>query len=262
MKNRNRLDLLSFFITLVLASTLGSLAVEGEAVRVRHVQGSSHGFVALSTEDGKRLAVGDATSVMHGDRLSSRLTLRFSDGSLDDDTAIFTQHGVFRLISDHHIQRRPSFPHPIDLTVDALHGQVSFRGEDGKITQQHMDIPEDLANGLPPNLLMNILPSTSETRLSYIAWTGKPRLIHVTVKPNGQVPFNIGNLRRKATDFVLHIDLGGITGAIAPIIGKQPQDFHIWILNGAAPAFIREDGQLYEGGPIWRIEQISPTFTK
>jgi hypothetical protein len=44
------------------------------------------------------------------------------------------------------------------------------------------------------------------------------------------------------------------------MIGKQPAHYHIWILEGTAPAFIREEGQLYEGGPIWRIEQISPSF--
>jgi hypothetical protein len=46
------------------------------------------------------------------------------------------------------------------------------------------------------------------------------------------------------------------------VIGKQPPDYHIWILPGASPAFIREEGPLYEGGPIWRIEQISPEFPR
>jgi hypothetical protein len=45
------------------------------------------------------------------------------------------------------------------------------------------------------------------------------------------------------------------------MIGKQPPNYHIWILGGTAPAFIREEGPLYEGGPIWRIEQISPSFS-
>ena len=75
------------------------------------------------------------------------------------------------------------------------------------------------------------------------------------------VPFSIGGSRRKAIDYVLHVELGGLTGVIAPLVGKEPADYHIWILGGAHPAFIREEGQLYEGGPIWRIEQISPTFS-
>lgn len=35
--------------------------------------------------------------------------------------------------------------------------------------------------------------------------------------------------------------------------------------NGFGTAWlmlIREEGQLYEGGPIWRIEQISPRFSR
>jgi hypothetical protein len=109
---------------------------------------------------------------------------------------------------------------------------------------------------------LNILPSTGETKLSFVAPTANPRLIKVSVKPAGQLPFTIGGTSRKALDYVLHVELGGLTGLIAPLIGKQPADYHIWILEGTAPAFIREQGQLYEGGPIWCIEQTSPTFSQ
>ena len=33
------------------------------------------------------------------------------------------------------------------------------------------------------------------------------------------------------------MELGGIAGIVAPIIGKQPPDLHVWILGGDAPAF-------------------------
>jgi hypothetical protein len=32
-------------------------------------------------------------------------------------------------------------------------------------------------------------------------------------------------------------------------------------MQGRMPAFIREEGQFYEGGPVWRVEQISPVFS-
>jgi hypothetical protein len=89
---------------------------------------------------------------------------------------------------------------------------------------------------------MNVLPSTPETKLSFVAPSEKPRLIHVSIKPASEVPFMIGGTKRKAVDFFLHVELGGITGVIAPIIGKE--------------------GPLYDGGPIWRIEQISPEFPR
>jgi hypothetical protein len=231
-----------------------------EPIPVRHPQGSAHGFLVLKTIEGVPIATGDVTQTIHGDRVTSRVTFHFRDGSLDDETTIFSQRRFFRLISDHHIQHGPSFPKPIDIYIDAVTGKITSHSEEGKTTQDHLDLPFDVSNGLPPNLLLNFLSSTPETKLSFVAPTAKPRLISVSVKPAGLAPFRVGGAWRKAVDYVLHVELGGLTGVIAPIIGKQPADYHIWILEGAAPAFIREEGQLYEGGPIWRIEQTSPSF--
>ena len=247
---------------LLVAAVLLGARLKAEPVPVRFPQGSAHGFVVLKTMSGIRIATGDMTQSVHGDRVSSRLMLRFLDGSIDDDRTVFSQRGTFRLISDHHIQRGPSFPKPIDVLIDASTGDITSRTKEGKIVQEHLDLPDDVSNGLPPNLLMNLLPSTPETRLSFVAPGAKPRLIHFTVKPAGDVSFTVGGSQRKAIDYILHIELGGITGVIAPIIGKQPGDYHIWILGGPSPAFIREEGALYEGGPVWRIEQVSPSFPR
>jgi len=231
-----------------------------DPIPVRHPQGSQHGWVSLTTLEGKRLAVGDVTQVIHGARVTSRLILRFRDGSIDDETTVFSQRGTFRLITDHHIQRGPTFPKAIDVSIDATTGRITSREADGTVRQDHLDLPLDVSNGLPPNLLMNLLPSTPETKLAFVTPGDKPRLIHVSIKPVGQVPFSIGGTPRKAVDYRLHVELGGIAGVVAPVVGKQPPDYHIWILPGANPAFVREEGPLYEGGPIWRVEQISPTF--
>jgi len=231
----------AFGATLLTALLIG-VKLSGEPVPVRHPQGSAHGFLAVETVEGTRIATGDATQIVHGDRITSRVILRFVDGSIDEDITVFSQSGVFRLISDHHIQRGPSFPKPIDVIINALTGQISSRTRDGKLRQDHLDLPPDLSNGLPPNLLMNVLPTKPETKLSFVAPTEKPRLIHVSVKPAGEVRFIIGGTQRKAVDFVLHVELGGVTGVVAPLIGKQPPDYHIWILPGTSPAFIREEG--------------------
>jgi hypothetical protein len=211
---------------------------------------------------GVPLATGEITQTVRGDQVTSRLTFKFRDGSVDDDLTVFTQRGTFQLVKDHHIQRCPSFPKPIDALIDVSTGQITSKAEDGKVTTEHLDLPSDVSNGLPPNLLLNIRPSTPETKVSYVAPGAKPRLIHLSIKPTGTVPFKVGGLRRMATDFTIHVELGGVTGIVAPIIGKEPKDFHIWIMDGVPPAFIREEGQMYEGGPIWRIEQISPTSTR
>ena len=231
-----------FFSAIVAFAIPARLA--GEPVPVRHPQGSAHGFLVLKTIEGKPLAIGDVTQILHGDLVTSRVTFHFRDGSLDDDTTIFSQRRVFRLISDHHIQRGPSFPKPIEIFIDALTGKIISHTEEGQIREDHLDLPSDVSNGLPPNLLLNFLPSTPETKLSFVAPTAKPRLISVSIKPAGEVPFSVGGTSRKATDYVLHVELGGLTGVIAPIIGKQPPDYHIWILEGTAPAHPRRGSAL------------------
>jgi hypothetical protein len=47
---------------------------------------------------------------------------------------------------------------------------------------------------------------------------------------------------------------------VAPLIGKQPPNIQIWIIGGEAPAFVREEGPLYQGGPIWTIQLTSPVW--
>lgn len=118
---------------------------------------------ALRTVEGTRIATGDVTQVVHGDRVTSRLIFRFRDGSIDDDTTVFSQRGTFRLISDHHVQRGPSFPRPMDILINALTGEITSRSKKGGVRRDHIDLPVDVSNGLPPNLLMNLLPSDPPT---------------------------------------------------------------------------------------------------
>lgn len=238
------------------------VSAHSETIPVRYRQGSSHGFVALKTLDGVPVATGEITQTVQGDLVTSRFILHFRDGSVDDDRTVFTQRGTFRLVSDHHVQRGPFFPKPMDMLIETATGQITSRTPDGKIVQEHLDLPPDVSNGLPPNLIMNILPSTSETKIAYVAPGTKPRLIHLSIKPTDTLSFNVGSLRRKATDFTIHIELGGITGVVAPMIGKEPRDTHLWLQPGKPPAFIREEGQLYEGGPVLRMEQVSPRLTQ
>jgi hypothetical protein len=78
----------------------------------------------------------------------------------------------------------------------------------------------------------------------------------------GDEPFTIGETARKATHYVLKVEIGGISGLIAPLVGKQPPDSHVWILGGDQPAFVKAEQTLYLGGPVWRIELMSPVWPR
>jgi hypothetical protein len=84
--------------------------------------------------------------------------------------------------------------------------------------------------------------------------------VKVAISPHGEEPFSLAGSRRKATRFRLKIELGGVVGVVAPLIGKAPPEVHIWIIGGQAPAFVREEGPLYQGGPVLTIQLTSPVW--
>jgi hypothetical protein len=238
----------------------------GEQVRVRHTEGLVHGFLALRTLEGTPLADGDLMQTARGTQVTSRLVFHFKDGSLHEETAVFTQRQQFRLLSDHLVQKGPSFPQPIDMTIDALKGQVTVRYTDehgqAKVESEHLKLPADLANGLILTMLKNADPAAPPKTLGYIAATPKPRLVKLEISAAGEEPFATGGAARKAWRYVLKVDIGGLSGVIAPLVGKQPPDSHVWILGGEAPAFVKSEQPLYNGGPVWRIELVSPIWPK
>jgi hypothetical protein len=240
------------------------VALAASPVAVRHAEGILHGFVVLRTQDGTTLAEGDMIQVARGDQVTSQLLFHFKDGSVHDETAVYSQRRTFRLLSYHLVQKGPSFPHPMDVSFSGSSGQVKVRysDEDGKekVTQARLKLPPDVANGIIFIMLKNVGPDVAQTSVSMVAATPEPRLVKVVISPQGEEPFSIGGSKRTAMHYVLKIEIGGLSGFLAPLLGKQPPDIHAWILSGNAPAIVRIEGPLFLGGPIWRIELISPVW--
>lgn len=241
-----------------------TLSAAGEPVRVRHPEGTLHGFLSLTTEQGQVLAHGDLIEVVRGRRVTSRLTFHFKDGSLDDETTVFTQKGTFRLISDHHIQRGPYFPIQLDMTIDVPKGTVvtKWKDKDGKErdSNEHMKLPPDISNGLVTPIVKNLSPDASETKVSMIVSTPKPRVITLLMRPLGPTTFSLAGFERTGLQYEMKIELGGIVGLIAPVVGKAPPNIYMWIEDGEVPVFLRETGPLFEGGAILSITLIGPSW--
>ncbi len=237
-----------------------------QPVAVRHEEGLVHGFLTLRALDGSLLADGDLIQNVHGSRVTSRLVFRFTDGSIHDETAIFTQRRWFRLVSDHVKQTGPSFPQPLDMSIDAMNGNVTVRYDDEhgrpQVKSQHVELPPDLANGMILTLLKNVNPSSPPKTFGFVAATPKPRLLKLAIRAADEEPFSTGKAARKATHYVLHAELGGVAGVVAPLVGKQPPDSHVWVLGGPAPAFVKSEQPLFSGGPLWRIELVSPVWPR
>jgi hypothetical protein len=247
-----------FFLS-SLALLLIPFPSSASLIPVKHKEGTVHGFLVLRSQQGRILAAGDLIQTIDGDRVTEEVVFHFRDGSIHDEVTVFSQNPDFRLISDHLRQQGPSFPKPIDIFMDVASGNLEIssdkdKGSKQKTDQQHLQIPEDAANGLIPLLLKNISPSEPETTVSMVTTTSKPRVVKLQIHPAGEQAFSASGERFQAIHYVVHVDIGGVAGAVAHAVGKQPSDIHCWIVGGKAPAFVKLTAQLYEGGPVWNIE--------
>jgi hypothetical protein len=236
-----------------------------EPVPVRHPEGLIHGFLVLRTADGSEIADGELMQSARGDRVTSQVIFHFKDGSLYDETTVFSQHHVFKLISDHVVMKGASFKQPMDTTIDARTDQVTFRantGGKGTNSSVHVDLPPDLANGLIFILLKNISARDTQVSWPMVAIGEKPRLVKLSASSQGEEQFALGSLTRKANHFVVKVSIGGVAGKVAPLVGKQPPDIHAWIVEGEAPVLVKSEGPLYPDGPIWQIVMAAPTWPK
>src|SRR5213594_5223086 len=215
-------------ILFACATMLQPTALFADMIPVRHTEGLIHGFLLVLTFEGKALADGQLTQDARGDRVSNHLIFRFKDGSIYEDTTVFSQRGTFRLLSDHLILRGPSFKQPVDTSINASTGQVKVRYTEDKgkekVIAQRMELPPDVANGLLFTLIKDVNPSVPRTTVSLVATTPKPRLVKLAILPRGEEPFTIGSFRHKAMHYVVKVEIGGAAGFLARLMGKQPAD--------------------------------------
>jgi hypothetical protein len=245
---------------LYVASFLFAGGLFATQVTVHYQEGVMHGYLVLRQRDGTPIADGENSQVTSGITVRSRLIFRFKDGSLYDDTTVFSERGAFRLVSDHSIEKGPSFKTQLESYIDARTGEVSVKYLDKgkpKYIRQKMKLPPDVSNGLLYIIVKNIFPNPTST-VSYLAFSPKPRLVKLTFTRSGEQKFLTDATPHEAIHYVMKVEIGGVTGAVASVLNKTPPDTQFWLLDGNPPSFAGSEGPLYGDGPVWRIDLVSP----
>ncbi len=244
---------MSVLVLLVAVSFSPRPASAGPVV-VRFTEGVTHGFPVMRSLDGERLASGDLTQVARGPVVESRLVFRFRDGSVYDETVVFSQREVFVLERYRLVQQGPTFPENIEATLDRISGRydVRYRADDDS-PDEHVSgdiaLPPDVYSGMLSMLMKNLPPGASET-VHVVVFTPHPRLVQVLLTPAAEEPLSLGDQPIRATRYLITPQLG----LLASLLIAEPAPMHCWIVGGPAPAFIKFQGPLYFLGPIWRIE--------
>jgi hypothetical protein len=252
-----------WFAGLVAMALLGSsCGVQGQSLKLRYKTASEHGFLILLDAAGAIIASGELTQVHTRHRIRLHVVFHFRDGSIDDETTFYSQGDTIRLITDRHIQRGKSFPHPCDVMIDVGKQQVTVRDLSKTADEakpEHMDLPPDLSNGVLFTLIQNMQPD-DPIEVPYVALSPKPRMVKLAIAKGGENPFTVGGRSYKAVIYDVKVHIGGVAGIVAPMIGKQPPDLQVWVSESKVPAIIRMDAALYTDGPIWSVRLASPAW--
>jgi hypothetical protein len=231
---------------------------------VRLPEGNVRAFVVLRSADGDDIASGELWQKPAGGLIASRFVLNFKDGSRREESTSFSQRQVFRLERYQIVQRGPSFP-TLEVSFDRR-GRYdataqSKIGDDEKHASGQMEIPADLYNGLPLMLAKNIPPGRVAT-VQTAVFTPEPRLVKTVISAEGDDQVSIAGQAKKATRYLVKLELGGVTGVIAPLIGKEPPDTRYWLVTGEVPAFAKFEGAMFPNGPVWHLEQAPIRWSK
>lgn len=239
---------------LVVSAVLTSTLASAEPVAVRYTEGLTRGFPVLRSVKGEKLAQGDYVQVAKGDRVESRMTFRFKDGSLYDETLVYSQRDVFTLESYRIVQRGPAFAESLDASISRETGRYTVRykaDEDSaeEVMTGKFEMADDTYNGLLSTLMKN-LPTGESRTVQIIAFTPKPRLVKMLLMPTTQDAVMVGDTAMTATRYLIKPQLG----LFASLLVSDLPDVKCWIVGGEAPAFLKFEGPLYFMGPIWRID--------
>jgi hypothetical protein len=264
MKRKSARGFFAEWVAGLLAVVLlgASYSAQGQELKLKYRTGFEHGFVILRDTAGAILASGELTQVPSNRRITLYVVLHFRDGSIDDETTLYSQGETLRLISDRHIQTGKSFPHPCDVMIDVPGQQVSVRDlskSTDEAKPEHMDLPSDVSNGLLLPLIQN-MQANAPIEVSYVALASKPRMVKLAIAKGGEDNFTVGGRSYKAAKYDVKVHIGGVAGVVAPMIGKQPPDTHVWVTESRVPAVIRLDSALYTEGPIWSVQFASPVW--
>jgi len=234
-------------------------------IEVIYPEGVSEGFVTLKSMDGKKLADGELSQLTTGaDRLASRLTFRFTDGSLYDETVTFSQKKHLAMLSYQLNQRGPAFPEPLTISLNGETGQYQVRRHEQAKTEQtisgRIDLPADIYNGMTITALKN-LRGRSGASIHMVVFNPEPKIYELDLKlVEHEETRNTNRKEVKATaaHYLLTPKLGWFMSALASLVRRTLPEYHFWLIKKDAPAFVRFEGSLYPDGPTWIIEQISP----
>jgi hypothetical protein len=229
-------------------------------IEARFPEDETHGNLLVQSLAGQTIGHGEMTqAIRDGDLVENRLVVHFKDGSLHDEKVVFSQVDVFTLMSYQLVQRGPSFPAQLNVSIDRGTGEYTVRSktraqEKEDVLAGQTDLPEDVYNGMLITVSKN-LQGGNET-VSIVAFTPSPQVIKVQLLA---IDMESGDRSGTATQYVFKPQIGMVQELLGKATGRLPDEFQYdcWIMVNETPSFVKFEGPLQLMGPTVRIEPVS-----
>jgi hypothetical protein len=210
-------------------------------------EGLARGYPALRDSSGKKLADGDFSQWLDGERLHVRITYN-GPGRRIEEYSVFRERP--RLVQEQwslrEVRDGKLYRH---FQVDFKSGSASAKKlEENELKQwsEQVEIePGRTFAGfgftLAIKALRQRLVKGERVELKAVGFTPKPRVVSVEIAHEGLDQMRMGGRAVRADRFLIHPEIP----KIAELFVKVP-DTHIWLANPAPAGFVRWEGPLAE----------------
>jgi hypothetical protein len=223
-------------------------------------EGVSRGFPVMLDLNGAKLADGDFSQWLEGDRLHARTIYVFDQGHQIEESGVFLQkpqlleqQWSWRELRAGKVYRQ--------FEVDLRSGRATAeKWEKGKLQRWSSDLKVEAGRSfagfgftLAIKALRQRLISGEHIRLQAIGFTPKPRPVWVTLSYAGLSQMRMSGRTIRGDCFLIHPEIP----KVAKLFIKVP-DTRIWLVSPPPAGFLRWEGQIMEPtDPVVRVDLFS-----
>jgi hypothetical protein len=249
---------MNIFTELLLVTTMVLCLPSIRAVEVTELQGGAHGFPALLDSNGKKLADGDFSQWLEGERLRIRIIYRFKPGQRIEEDAAFRQkpeliqdEWSWREIKEGKLYREFKIDFGSQTAIAQKRENDEMKNWSKKIEIQSGRTFAGFGFTLTLQNLRKRLIDGERIELQAVGFNPKPKVVAVELFYGGANEMKMSDRMLEGDRFIIHPKIP----AVAKVFVKVP-DTQVWLTKFPA-GFLRWEGPVAEpNDPIIRVDLV------
>ena len=244
--------------TILLVATALIYPLYLRAVEVTEFEGGAHGFPALLDTNGKKLADGDFSQWIDGERLRIKISYRFNQSQRIEENAAFRQRPEliqdewsWREIKEGKLEREFAVDFGSQIATAKKRENEEMKNWSEKIDIQPGRAFAGFGFTLALQNLRKRLIEGEQIELQAVGFNPKPKVVAVELSYGGPSETKMSDRLLQGDRFIVHPKIP----AVAKVFVNVP-DTQIWLTKFPA-GFLRWEGPVAEpSDPIIRVDLV------